>query len=119
MKNFRNLLVWERAHKLVLDIYEITRKFPKGEHYNLTDQIRRSSASIPTNIAEGCGRSGDAEFKRFLFIAMGSASELEYQLLLSHDLGYLEQSQYDQLISELVELRKMLNSLIHKIRSDS
>lgn len=119
MKDFRNLMVWERAHKLVLDIYEITRKFPKGERYSLTDQIRRSSASIPTNIAEGCGRSGDAELKRFLFIAMGSANELEYQLLLSHDLGYLERSKYDQLISELVELRKMLNSLIHKIKSDS
>ena len=89
MKDFRKLKVWKRAHELVLEIYKITHQFPKEELYGLTNQIRRSSSSIPTNIAEGCGRAGDTEFHRFLIIAMGSASELEYQAVLAHDLGYL------------------------------
>jgi four helix bundle protein len=89
MKNFKELKIWQRSHQLVLDIYLITKSFPKEEVYGLTSQIRRSCSSIPTNIAEGCGRNSDAELNRFLVIAMGSASELEYQLILIKDLGYI------------------------------
>jgi four helix bundle protein len=90
MRDFRQLKVWERGHRLVLDIYEATGKFPRQETYGLAAQLRRSSASIPANIAEGCGRSGDAELARFMLVSMGSASELEYHLLLAHDLNFLD-----------------------------
>lgn len=83
MKNFKELLIWQRSHQLVLEIYIITKSFPKDELFGLTSQMRRSSASIPTNIAEGCGRNSDAEMNRFLIIAQGSAAELEYQIILS------------------------------------
>lgn len=89
MKDFRNLKVWEKSHQLALAVYKATSTFPRHELYGLTSQIRRACASIPANIAEGCGRSGDAELARFLQIAMGSASELEYHLLLARDLGFL------------------------------
>ena len=82
MKSFRDLQVWEKAHRLTLAVYSSTMEFPRDEQYGLTSQIRRASSSIAANIAEGCGRSGDGELRRFLEIAMGSASELEYHLLL-------------------------------------
>jgi four helix bundle protein len=90
MQDFRKLKVWQKAHQLTLRVYEVTRKFPKAELYGMVSQMRRSWSSIPRNIAEGCGRGTDLDFARFLQISMGSASELEYDLLLSHDLGYLD-----------------------------
>ena len=81
MSDYRKLVVWEKAHKLVLEVYRVTMTFPKEELFGLTSQIRRASASIPANIAEGSGRGSDAEMARFLHIALGSASELEYHLL--------------------------------------
>ena len=90
MKDFHKLKVWERAHKLTLSIYLKTKQYPKDELYGLTGQMRRAAASIPTNIAEGCGRDSQTELTRFLYIAMGSSSELDYQLTLSHDLQYLD-----------------------------
>jgi four helix bundle protein len=119
MKDFRSLKVWERAHNLVLDVYKTTKSFPKEEQYGLTPQIRRSSSSIPTNIAEGCGKIGDVDFRRYLIIAMGSASELEYQLLLAKDLKYIDTTQYEILQSKLIEIRKMLNGLIQKLTAKS
>jgi four helix bundle protein len=116
MKDYRNLEVWKRAHELVIEVYKITGQFPKEEKFGLTSQMRRSSSSIPTNIAEGCGRAGDTEFHRFLIIAMGSSSELEYQVLLSHDLGYLKTQQYEELEQEIIVVRKMLNALIQKVK---
>ena len=92
--------------------------FPKEEIYGLTSQMRRCSASIPANIAEGCGRGSDADFARFLQMAMGSASELEYHLLLAHDLGFLENSLYEKLNNELVEIKRMLNSFIQKLKTN-
>lgn len=92
MRDFRELKVWEKAHCLTLAVYRATTAFPRDEVYGLTSQIRRSCASIPANIAEGCGREGDAELARFLQIAMGSASELEYHLLLTRDLDFLNSS---------------------------
>jgi len=117
MKNFRELIVWQKAHQLTLDVYRITANFPKTETYGLTSQIRRASASIATNIAEGCGRSGEAEFARFLHIAAGSANEVEYQLLLARDLSYMNADDYAQLSNQLIEIKRMLVSLISKIRT--
>jgi four helix bundle protein len=118
MKDFRQLKVWEKAHLLALAVYKATKVFPKEELYGLTSQISRASMSIPTNIAEGCGRNTDAEFARFLQIAMGSASETEYQLLLAHDLGLPAKPQYDQLNTDVTEIKRMLASLLKTLRSD-
>jgi four helix bundle protein len=115
MANFRELRVWERAHDLTLRIYEATANFPKQEMYGLTSQIRRSCTSIPTNVAEGCGRGGDPEPARFLHIAMGSASELEYQLLLARDLNLLAIPDYESLALHLNEVQRMLASFIQKL----
>jgi len=117
MKDFRSLKVWEKAHALTLSIYKATEKFPKQEMYGLTSQIQRSAVSIPTNIAEGCGKDTDAELKRYFVISMGSASELEYLLLLAHDIGYLQTDIYQSMTSNLVEIRKMLNAFIQKLKS--
>ena len=96
----------------------VTKEFPKDEMYGLTNQMRRSSASIPTNIAEGCGRDSQAELTRFFQIAMGSSSELEYQLLLAHDLQYLNEKAFLELSTELSEVRRTLNAFIQKIKHD-
>ena len=116
MKDFRQLQVWEKSHELVLDIYTITSRFPQNELFGLTSQIRRASSSIPTNIAEGCGRGSDADFCRFLQISMGSASETEYELQLAHDLGYLDDAVYESLNRKVIEVKRMLSSLIVKIK---
>ena len=106
MKDFRQLTVWCRAHGLVLAVYRATKGFPADERFGITSQLRRSSASIPANIAEGCGRTGDAELGRFLQIAAGSASEAEYHLLLAHDLGYLDPKVFGELNRQVVEVKK-------------
>lgn len=116
MKDFRNLQVWNKAHKLTLCIYQVTQSFPKEELYGLTSQIRRSCASIPANIAEGCGRQSDKELAHFCQIAMGSASELEYQILLAHELNLLMKNDYETLNKNLVEVKCMLNSFLQKLR---
>jgi four helix bundle protein len=116
MRNFREIKVWEKSHQLTLTIYKVTQAFPVEERYGLTGQMRRASASIPANIAEGCGRSGDAELRRFMQISMGSASELEYQLVLASDLGYLDQDTYQQLNTQTVEVKRMLASFIKRLR---
>jgi len=115
MRDFRKQQVWEKAHHLTLEVYKATKKFPKEELYGLTSQMRRSSASIAANIAEGCGRDSSAEFARFLRIAAGSASETEYHLLLSKDLGMLPISDYDPLVTEVIEIKRMLTSFIKKL----
>lgn len=118
MKSFKNLIVWEKAHKLTLATYLTTSHFPKEEIYGLTSQIRRACSSIPANIAEGCGRTGNSEFGRFLQISMGSANELEYHLLLARDLNILNTLEYDNLNNQLVDIKRMLISLIKKVRED-
>lgn len=118
MKDFRKLKVWEKSHRLTLAVYKATRTFPREELYGLTSQIRRACASIPANIAEGCGRKGDAELARFLQIAMGSASELEYHLLLAHDLELLNASEYEPLTRETTEVKRMLTSFIKKLMAE-
>jgi four helix bundle protein len=116
MKDFRSLKVWEKAHALTLAIYKSTEQFPKQELYSLTNQVQRATVSIPANIAEGCGKDSDAELKRYFSIAMGSSSELEYLLLLAHDLGYLQAGPYQSIQNDLVEMRKMLNAFIQKLK---
>ena len=101
-----------------LDIYKHTACFPREEVYGLTSQIRRSCISIAANIAEGCGRSGEPELGRFLQIGLGSASELEYHLLLASDLGYLSESAHKKLATKVVEIKRMLASLIQKLKAD-
>jgi four helix bundle protein len=118
LKDFKKQKVWEKSHGLTLAIYRATNNFPKDETYGLTSQIRRASASIPANIAEGCGRHGDAEFGRFLSIAMGSACELEYHLLLGRDLGYLNNADFENLSMELAEVKRMLTGFIKKLIAD-
>ncbi len=118
MKDFRGLKVWEKSHRLALKVYSATAKFPKGELYGLTSQMRRSSISVPTNISEGCGRNRDSELNRFFEIAMGSASELEYLVLLAHDLGFLVKEESNELADEITEIKKMLTSFIQKLIAD-
>jgi four helix bundle protein len=99
-----------------LCVYEATSGFPRKELYGLTSQLRRCCASIPANIAEGCGRSGDAELGRFMLISMGSSSELEYHLLLAHELGYLDPHQYQELSEKAQQIKRMLSTFITKLR---
>jgi four helix bundle protein len=108
MRDFHDLQVWQKSHQLTLAVYQVTENFPKTELYGLTSQIRRSAASVPTNIAEGAGRDTDREMVRFLSIASGSASELEYQLLLAHDLAYLPKTDYHNLRQQVVSIKRML-----------
>lgn len=119
MQNFRNLKVWEKAHALTLEIYKSSKTFPRDEMYGLTSQMRRASASIGANIAEGSCRRGDVDFARFLQMAAGSASELEYHLLLARDLDLLKIADYHRLSDEAVEVKRMLASLMQKLRADS
>jgi len=116
MRDFRTLQVWEKAHQLTLDVYEVTGAFPKDELYGLTSQIRRACTSIPANIAEGCGRGSPVELARFSQIATGSASELEHHLLLAHDLHLLNDLDYERLTAQVVELKRMLTVFIQKLR---
>jgi four helix bundle protein len=118
MQAFRNLKVWEKAHILTLDIYKSSRTFPREETYGLTSQMRRSSASIGANLAEGCCRKGDGDFGRFVQIAVGSASELEYHLLLARDLNLLKGPEYQRLAEATIEVKRMLTSLLHRLRAD-
>ena len=117
MQNFRNLKVWQKAHVLTLEIYDASRSFPKEELFGLTSQMRRASASVGANIAEGTCRKGDGEFGRFLHIAIGSASELEYHLLLARDLNLLRGTHYQQLSAKAVEVKRMLASLIRSMKN--
>ena len=103
---------------LTLDIYKLTASFPHEERYGLTSQMRRSAVSVPSNIAEGCGRGSDADFARFLQIAMGSASELEYQVLLAHDLRFLKEADYSQCTSQVQEVKRMLSAFLKKLTAD-
>ncbi|MGA9526859.1 MAG: four helix bundle protein [Terriglobales bacterium] len=116
MKDFKELKVWSKAHELTLAIYGLTRAFPRDEVYGLTSQVRRSSASIGANIAEGCGRRSDGELARFLQIARGSASETEYHLLLAKDLGFLAERDYLSAEKKIVEVQRMLTSLVQRVQ---
>ncbi|MFB6355928.1 MAG: four helix bundle protein [bacterium] len=115
MRDYQELDVWTKAHELVLKIYSRTESFPEDEKFGLTSQIRRASVSIPSNIAEGTGKNSDKEFSRFLEIARSSATELDYQLHLANDLGYIDDAKSDILQSNISEIKKMLTGFIDSL----
>ncbi len=117
MQNYKDLKVWEKSHLFTLSVYDNTRCFPKEEVYGLTNQLRRAAFSIPANIAEGCGKKTKNDFANFLNIALGSANESEYFLILSKDLRYLAQDVYDILFNCINEVKAMLIALIGKVRA--
>lgn len=116
MQNYKDLKVWEKAHQFTLKVYDVTKSFPKEEIYSLTNQLRRAAASIPANIAEGCGKNSKADFANFLNIGLGSANESEYYLLLSKDLLYLKPDNFEVLNKLVNEIKAMLIALINKVR---
>jgi four helix bundle protein len=115
MSDYKKLRAWEDAHKLVLEIYQITSHFPKDEIYGIISQIRRAASSIPTNIVEGCGQLDNGNLIRFLGIARGSAFELEYLILLSKDLDYLKKEEYSELNEKVEQLIGMITNLIKSL----
>lgn len=117
MRDFHKLIIWQRSHQLALKVYSISKFFPKDELFGLTSQIRRVVSSIPTNIAEGCGRASNKDFAHFLQIAIGSAAEVEYELLLAHDLDYINNSDYQFLTEETVAVRKMIIKYQSELKS--
>lgn len=122
MKDFRNLTAWQKSHKLAVLVYQKTKVFPKEEVYGITSQLRRAIVSIPTNLAEGCGRGSDRDFAKFVQIAIGSASESEYLFMLSHELGYLNKEDFIDLNERVCEIKRMISSLIknlHQEKADS
>lgn len=119
IKNFTELNVWQKGHKLVLDIYKKTSKFPSTEIFSLTNQLRRASVSITSNIAEGFSRKTHKEKVQFYFTALGSLSEVQNQLLIARDLNYIDTGIFEQLTSASVEISKMLNGLIRVIKENN
>jgi four helix bundle protein len=119
MQDFHQLDVWTLSHSLTLNVYRATATFPGDERFGLTSQLRRSCASIPANIAEGCGRDSSADFARFLQIALGSASETEYHLLLARDLRYLDDGPYRELELQVQRVKRMLSGLRRKVLESS
>lgn len=118
MKDFKSQVIWQRSHRLTVEIYKETKKFPQEEIYGLTSQIRRAVSSIPTNIAEGCGRRTNAELANFLNIASGSASEVEYELLLAKELGYITAEQCNIWTNDICELRSMMAAYMKKLKTE-
>lgn len=116
MQDFRRLKVWQKAHEVTLAVYQATATFPRTETYALTSQLRRSISSIPSNIAEGCGRGSNADMVRFLYIALGSSFEADYQLQLAHDLGYIDGAVYEGLVANIDEVKRMLSALIQRAK---
>ncbi|MFQ5984020.1 MAG: four helix bundle protein [Alphaproteobacteria bacterium] len=117
MRNFRDIKVWQKAHRLTLAVYQATNNFPTEERFGLTSQARRAAASIPSNIAEGCGRDSEAELARFLHIAAGSASELEYVLLLTRDLGFTTDERHESLAKDVSEVKRMLYAFTQSLKA--
>lgn len=115
MRDFKKYDIWQLSHELTLEVYKITTLFPKEEMYGLTSQIRRASSSIPTNISEGCGRNSDAEFNQFLNIALGSALETEYLLILSKDLAYLKNDVFLNMESKINVIKSKIYNLKQKL----
>ena len=118
MQNFKELKVWMKAHQFTLAVYETTKNFPKDEVYTLTAQLRRAAMSVASNIAEGCGKKSSADFANFLNIALGSANETEYLIMLAMDLKYLDENRYEILSDQINEIKAMLINLINKVRSE-
>jgi four helix bundle protein len=118
MQDFRDLQVWQKAHQTTLSIYRESKRFPEDERFGLTSQLRRAASSIGANLAEGCVRGSDADFARFVQIALGSASEVECHLLLARDLGYLAPAEYEPLNAAMQEVKRMLAALAKTLRKN-
>lgn len=117
MQDFRDLQVWQKAHQLTLRVYRVTKRFPQDERFGVVSQIRRACASICANLAEGCCRNSDRDFARFVDVAMGSASEVEYFILLANDLDHLTESEHATLDEQIREVKRMLTGLSQRLRS--
>jgi four helix bundle protein len=116
MQNYKDLRVWVKAHEFTMKVYEVSKQFPREEIYSLTNQLRRAASSVPANIAEGCGRQTSGDLARHLNIALGSANEAEYFLILAKDLNYLNEENYNVLFLLINEIKAMLITLINKVR---
>jgi four helix bundle protein len=116
MQNYKDLKVWEKAHQFTLKIYDVSKQFPKEELYGLTNQLRRAASSVPANIAEGCGKNTNTDFAKYLNIALGSANESEYFVLLAKDLGYINDEDFKMLYELINEINAMLIALVAKVR---
>ncbi len=119
MQDFRGLSVWRKGHRLTLEVYKITSGFPSDERFGLTSQLRRSCAAIGANLAEGCCRSTDKDFARFVYMALGSASEVENFLLLARDLKMISDKTHESLNEQIREIKRMLTGLVHRLRADA
>lgn len=119
VKDFKKLKVWQKGHEMALSVYSATSSFPREETYGLISQLRRAASSVPANIAEGCGCDGSREFARFLTIALRSASETQYHLLLARDLSYLSAQVHQALDDQTTEVKRMLTGLVRKLNTDS
>lgn len=119
MQDFKKLNVWKKAHELTLDVYSATKTFPADEAFGLRSQMRRASSSIGINIAEGCGRTSQIELRRFLRMAQGSESELEYEILLARDLKLVPEAVHARLASQVTEIKRMTTSLIRKLNTEN
>ncbi|WP_396638019.1 four helix bundle protein [Maribacter sp. R77961] len=115
MKDYKKYNVWIIGHEVTMDIYNLTQSFPADEKFEITNQMRRASSSIPANIAEGCGRESDAEFRRFLIISQGSASELAYFTILAKDLKYIKNDDFLIIHDKANKIKRSLNNLIQKL----
>lgn len=115
MQDYRKLKVWHKAHVVAIDIHRVAGGFPRRDGVALTSQLRRAALSIPANIAEGTGKGGDAEFRRYVQIALGSASETTYHLLVAHDLDLIDLATYNDLTARLAEVRRMLTGLLTRL----
>ncbi len=115
MRNYRDLQVWSKGHTLTLELHRVSRGFPREETYGVTSQLRRAAASIGANLAEGCRRRTSSELARFVRIAMGSASELDYHLLLCRDLGFMKEDDFKRTATDLTEVRKMFTSFLSSV----
>jgi four helix bundle protein len=115
MRNYRDLQVWKKAHDLTLELYRVSQRFPREEMYGITGQLRRAAVSIRANLAEGCGRRTSNELARFVRVAMGSASELDYHILLCRDIGLMSSDDFSISTAKLTEVRKMLTSFLQSV----
>lgn len=117
IKSFTDLYAWQKGHELVLEIYRITKQFPSEEKFGLSDQMRRCAVSITSNIAEGFSRKGDKEKLQFYYISLGSVTELQNQLLISHDINYMKNSEFQKIAEKSVEVSKLINGLIRSLKT--
>ena len=115
VKSYKDLWVWQKGIELVKEVYQVVKKFPREETYVLSDQLRRAAISIPSNIAEGQARQHTPEFKQFLYISLGSLAELNTQLIIAKELGYINEGALNGIERKVVELRKMISTLIAKL----